>query len=267
MFRIAPFLLLVLLLETTNGNAQSTFNKLVWADEFNQSGLPDSSKWGYDKGMGCPDNCGWGNHEKQFYTTARKENARIEDGILIIEARKESFDQAGFTSARLVSKHKGDWLYGRIEVKAKLPAGKGIWPAIWMLPTNWEYGGWPQSGEIDIMENVGYLPDSVFGTVHTGKYNGMLGTQKGKSTFRNDLSKAFHVYAIEWNEKSIFFFVDGERYNEFVNDGTGIGAWPFNKAFHLLLNIAVGGDWGGKFGVDESIFPQRMEVDYVRVYQ
>lgn len=260
-------LVLVCLLMSLITSAQTRYKKLVWSDEFNKPGLPDSSKWGYDKGRGCPENCGWGNHELQYYTTARKENARVVNGKLIIEARKEKFEDASYTSARLVTKNKGDWKYGRIEVKAKIPAGTGMWPAIWMLPTKWEYGGWPQSGEIDIMENVGYWPDSVFGTVHTGKYNGMLGTQKSKATVRKDLSKAFHVYAIEWTAEDITFFVDKEVYNVFKNDGTGVAAWPFDKEFHLLLNIAVGGDWGGKYGVDEKIFPQRMEVEYVRVYQ
>ena len=248
-------------------NAQVTFKKLVWSDEFNYNGLPDSTKWGYDIGKGCPQNCGWGNNEQQYYTANRLENARIEKGKLIIEARKEIFSEAGYTSARMVTKNKGDWKYGRIETRAKLPKGRGMWPAIWMLPTKWEYGGWPTSGEIDIMENVGYLPDSLYGTVHTGAYNGMKGTQKSKGVLRKDLSKAFHIYSIEWTPKSISFFIDNEKYNVFVNEQTGVQAWPFDKEFHLLLNIAVGGNWGGTFGVDDTTFPQKMLVDYVRVYQ
>lgn len=235
--------------------------QLVWSDEFNYTGLPDSTKWGYDAGSG-----GWGNNELQYYTVARKENARAENGRLIIEARKENFGDAKYTSTRLISKGKGDWKYGRIEVKAKLPKGKGMWPAIWMLPTKWVYGDWPNSGEIDIMENVGYMPDSVFGSVHTESFNHILGTQSTKGVWRNDLSSAFHVYAIEWDEKKIDFFVDDEKYLTFFNDNTGPASWPFDQEFHLLLNIAVGGNWGGKYGVDDSIFPQRMEVDYVRVY-
>lgn len=247
--------------------SNSAFNKLVWSEEFNYTGLPDSTKWSYDRGNGCPDVCGWGNNELQYYTWDRKENARVEDGHLVIEARKDTMGGMNYTSARLVTKNKGDWQYGRVEVRAQLPAGKGMWPAIWMLPTNWEYGGWPRSGEIDIMENVGYWPDSVFGTVHTEAYNGMLGTQKTKGTVYNDLSKAFHVYGIEWTADSILFMVDGTVYNRFTNDKTGVAAWPFDKTFHLLLNIAVGGNWGGKYGVDDSIFPQKMLVDWVRVYQ
>ena len=247
--------------------AQSKYNKLVWSDEFTNTGLPDSKKWNYDKGRGCPDNCGWGNNELQFYTHDRLENARVEDGKLIIEAHKENFEDAKYTSARLASKNKGDWKYGRIEVKAKLPAGTGMWPAIWMLPTKWEYGGWPHSGEIDIMENVGYWPDSLFATVHTGAFNHGQGTQVGTAISVNDLSTAFHVYAIEWMADKIIFLLDGKEYHRFSNNKQGSAAWPFDKEFHLLLNIAVGGNWGGKFGVDDKIFPQRMEIDYVRVYQ
>lgn len=247
--------------------AQTRFRKLVWSDEFTVNGLPDSSKWSYDAGRGCPQNCGWGNNELQYYTEKRTHNARVENGKLVIEAHKELFENAGYTSARLVTKNKGYWKYGRIEVKAKLPAGRGIWPAIWMLPAKWEYGGWPHSGEIDIMENVGYLPDSLYGTVHTGAYNGMLGTQKGNHTPVYDLSKKFHVFAVEWTEEFISFFVDDKKYFVFANDHKGSAAWPFDKEFYLLLNIAVGGNWGGKKGVDDSVFPQRMEVDYVRVYQ
>ncbi|WP_066409554.1 glycoside hydrolase family 16 protein [Flavisolibacter tropicus] len=242
--------------------AQGQFKKLVWADEFNYQGLPDNTRWSYDTG-----GHGWGNNELQYYTLVRPENARVENGNLVIEARKEDFKEAHFTSARLVSKNKGDWQYGRMEIKARLPKGRGVWPAIWMLPTNWSYGGWPQSGEIDIMENVGYLPDSVFGTVHTGAFNHAIGTQKTGGVIRTDLSEAFHVYAIEWTADKISFFVDDELYHVFVNNKNGSEAWPFDQKFHMLLNIAVGGNWGGKYGVDESIFPQRMEIDYVRIYQ
>ncbi len=176
-------------------------------------------------------------------------------------------EDAAYTSARLVTKNKGDWKYGRIEIRAIIPAGKGMWPAIWMLPTKWNFGDWPNSGEIDIMENVGYWPDSIFGTVHTGAFNGMLGTQVSKSYVLHDASRAFHVYAIEWSAEEIRFIVDDVTYHVFKNNHTGIPAWPFDEEFHLVLNIAVGGYWGGKYGIDDTIFPQRMVVDYVRVYQ
>jgi beta-glucanase (GH16 family) len=211
----ATLLYIVSLFIYSDVNAQKTFTKLVWADEFNKPGMPDTLKWSYDTGRGCPQNCGWGNNELQYYTVGRKENARIEKGKLIIEAKKESFEDAKYTSARLVSKKKGDWKYGRIEVRAKLPAGTGMWPAIWMLPTNWEYGGWPRSGEIDIMENVGYWPDSSLSTIHTGAYNGMIGTQKTNGKKITDLSTAFHVYSIEWTADMITFLIDHKKFYEF----------------------------------------------------
>lgn len=260
----------IVLMLVFNGSAvfsQYVYNKVIWTDEFNYKGLPDTAKWSYDVGNGCPSNCGWGNNELQYYTSSRTENARAENGKLIIEARKEDYKSAKYTSARLISKNKGDWKYGRIEVRAKLPAGTGMWPAIWMLPTQWKYGGWPHSGEIDIMENVGYQPDSVFSSIHTGAYNHGINTQKTKGVKRMDLSAAFHVYGMEWTVDSISFYIDGLLYHVFKNEGTGSAAWPFDQEFHLLLNIAVGGNWGGKYGVDDKIFPQRMEVDYVRVYQ
>ncbi len=241
---------------------QAQHRQLVWADEFNYTGLPDSSKWGYDTG-----GHGWGNNELQYYTAKREKNARVGNGVLSINVLRENYKGSKFTSARLVTKNKGDWKYGRLEIRAKLPKGLGLWPAIWMLPTDWEYGDWPQSGEIDIMEHVGYLPDSVFGTVHTGAYNHTIGTQKTKRTFREDLASVFHVYTLEWDEDGIRIFIDKEQYFEFTNEKRSSREWPFDKRFHLLLNVAVGGNWGGKMGVDESVFPQSMEVDYVRVYQ
>lgn len=246
--------------------SQQTFTKLVWADEFSYKGLPDTSKWSYDVGNGCPALCGWGNNEKQYYTK-NLQNAMVKKGKLVIETHKEMVENSPYTSARLVTKNKGDWKYGRIEIKAKIPQGKGIWSAVWMLPTEWKYGGWPQSGEIDIMENVGYLPDSLFGTIHTGAYNGILGTQKSGGLLSKTLANTFHIYAVEWNADEIAFFMDNVKYHVFKNEHNGSNAWPFDQSFHLLLNIAVGGNWGGKYGVDDSIFPQKMEVDYVRVYQ
>ncbi|MBL7808816.1 MAG: glycoside hydrolase family 16 protein [Saprospiraceae bacterium] len=248
-------------------SGSGAFRKLVWADEFNYPGLPDSTRWGYDSGDGCPGNCGWGNNEMEFYTVSRSENARVENGHLIIEARKENMGNKKYTSARMVTKNKGDWRYGRMEVRAKLPKGVGIWPAIWMLPTDWEYGGWPRSGEIDIMEFVGYEPDTLYGTIHTESFNHAKGTQKSAALYSGDLSSAFHVYALEWHPDRLDFYLDNRKYHTFRNNGKGIDAWPFDQKFHLILNIAVGGNWGGKKGVDDAIFPQQMLVDYVRVYQ
>ena len=236
--------------------------KLVWSDEFNYTGLPDATKWDYDVGGD-----GWGNNESEYYTRADKKNAWVKDGFLYITARKEVKEGRQYTSARLVTKGKGDWLYGRIEVRAKLPEGRGMWPAIWLLPTEDKYGGWPASGEVDIMENVGFMPDSVFGSIHTQKFNHIIHTQTTKGLYVKDPYTNFHVYSVEWSRQAISFFVDGQQYLTFYNSGKGFEEWPFDERFHLLLNIAVGGGWGGKKGIDDAIFPRSMVVDYVRVYQ
>ncbi len=242
--------------------------RLVWSDEFETDGSPDPAKWGYDLGTGASVGLvGWGNNEAQYYT-ARPENARIEDGILIIEARREPWQSAQYTSARMVTRNRGDWLYGRVEVRARMPWGRGTWPAIWMLPTDWDYGGWPDSGEIDIMEHVGFDHGRVHGTVHTGAFNHMQGTERGGSIMVPDLHETFRTYAIEWDEDRIRWFVDDTEYFVFEREaGWGSAEWPFDRRFHLILNIAIGGNWGGQRGIDNEIFPQRMEVEYVRVYE
>jgi beta-glucanase (GH16 family) len=235
---------------------------LVWADEFDQPGPPDPTRWSYDVG-----GRGWGNDELEFYTRDRSENARVEDGHLIIEARRERWQGSGYTSARLVTKGKGDWTYGRVEVRARLPKGRGSWPAIWMLATTKGPLRWPDAGEIDIMEHVGFDPGVIHGSVHTKRYNHVIGTQKTATTRVPDASDAFHVYALEWDREHVRLFVDDREYFSFANEHTGRDVWPFDAPFHLILNIAVGGTWGGQHGVDEDAFPMRMEVDYVRVYQ
>jgi beta-glucanase (GH16 family) len=241
--------------------------KLVWSDEFDYTGLPDSTHWSYDLGDGCPNVCGWGNNEAEFYTRNLK-NARAENGNLIIEARKESLGGKEFTSARLASKNKGDWKYGRIEVRAKLPRGNGTWPAIWMLSTDWKYGGWPTSGEIDIMEHVGYDPGVIHGTLHSEKYNHIKQTQQEGKLTVPDGQDVFHVYAIDWKESQIDFYIDEKVYHSVKrNPADDFNGWPFDQPFHLILNIAVGGNWGGVKGIDPNIWPQQMLVDYVRVYQ
>ena len=238
--------------------------QLVWADEFDYVGLPDLTKWSYDTDG---NEYGWGNHEDQFYTSERMENAEVKDGKLYINAIREVYEDKEYTSARLITKDKGDWLYGKFEIKAKLPEGRGMWPAIWMLPTDWEYGGWPASGEIDIMENVGYMPDTIIASAHTKTYNHRIGTQKSDSIYLPTCYDEFHVYQLEWEPDQYKVSVDDIHYFTFKNEGTGSNEWPYDKRFHLLLNVAVGGDWGAAKGIDESIFPQSMVVDYVRVYQ
>ncbi len=241
--------------------------KLVWSDEFNYNGLPDASRWSYHVGDGCPGNCGWGNNELQFYTKEDSANARVRDGKLIIEAHKKSVAGKTFTSARIISKADGNWKYGYIEIKAKLPTGRGTWPAIWMLPETFKYGGWPASGEIDVMEHVGYDPGVVHGTVHTEAFNHSKGTQVGKQKMVTHFDSNFHTYAVNWTKDKIEFYIDGRQYHVFENQNKGFEEWPFDHPFYLIMNIAVGGGWGGKQGVDESIWPQQMQIDYVRVYE
>ncbi len=263
----AVFLFLFLMTNCTKRLQDKMDYKLIWSDEFDYNGKPNDKKWSYDLGDGCPDNCNWGNNELQYYTNGGPSNARVENGHLIIEVQKENKGSKKYTSTRMITKNKGDWKYGRIEVKAKIPKGRGVWPAIWMLPTKWSYGGWPESGEIDIMENVGFNPDTVFATVHTKAFNHVIHTQDSKGFFSKTLASDFHIYKIEWNEQKIDFFFDNNLFQSFKNRGTGFEAWPFDQEFHIILNIAVGGNWGGQKGVDDTIFPQQMIVDYVRVYQ
>lgn len=234
--------------------------KLVWSDEFNYNGLPDSAKWSYDTG-----GSGWGNNELQYYTQGDTNNAAVHNGLLNVTARKNLKENKKYTSARLVT-NKGDplaigWTYGKIEVSAKLPAGRGLWPAIWMLPTDWKYGAWPKSGEIDIMEHVGFKKDSVFFSIHTESIDQTKGIKI------NDPYNSFHVYAIEWDQQQINFLLDDSLVFRYSNSGHGHKEWPFDKRFHLLLNMAIGGNWGGQQGVDDTIFPATMLIDYVRVYQ
>lgn len=240
----------------------------VWCDEFDYTGLPNPELWNYDVG-----GHGWGNGESQYYTNADEDNVYVENGVMTITAIKEAYSSNQYTSTRLISKDKGDWLYGKIQVRAMLPGGKGMWPAIWMLPTDWSYGGWPDSGEIDIMEYVGYDPNRVHSTIHTGAYNHSLGTQVGVSKLIQDPEELFHVYEIEWEPGIIRAMINGIEFAKFEYDPyesfdvENFMAWPFDERFHLLLNIAVGGAWGGAMGIDDSIFPQEFVIDYVRVFQ
>ncbi|MGI8599895.1 MAG: glycoside hydrolase family 16 protein [Chitinophagaceae bacterium] len=232
----------------------------VWADEFETGVKPDPAKWGYDTG-----GHGWGNNELQFYTAG--ENVFIENGILILEARKEEKDNNRYTSTRLISKNKGDFLYGRFEARARMPKGRGLWPAIWMLPTDWAFGNWPASGEIDIMEQVGFDPNTIHMSVHTEAYNHIAGTQKTAFTQLPSATDSFHIYRVDWTPEFIKGYIDDILLFSFLNENKEYKTWPFDKRFHWLLNLAVGGNWGGQKGVDETIFPARFEIDYVRVFK
>ena len=229
----------------------------TWTDEFATDGAPDANKWGYDVGGN-----GWGNNELQYYTNGL--NATITGGILKITARKENFSGRNYTSARMVTKNKADWLYGRFEIKAKLPKGRGTWPAIWMLPTESAYGVWPNSGEIDIMEHVGYDPNNVHFTLHANAFFGANG--KGGAKNIVGATDDFHIYRLDWAPYGIRGYFDNERVFEYINPGAGYTTWPYDKKFHMLLNIAVGGNWGGAQGVDDTVFPATLEIDYVRFY-
>ena len=250
--------------------------QLAWQDEFD-NGF-DTELWNIDL---------WParvvNDEDQAYT-GRPENLRVEDGYLVIEAHKESYENAEYTSARIHSRGKGDILYGRIEVRAKLPYGQGSWPAIWMLPsdpfryaTNCKEGdtwqgsadcdAWPNSGEIDIMEHVGYQMGHIHGTVHNEAYYWAKWEQRKGRILLDDVDQAFHDYVVEWSPERIDMYVDGVLYFTYINEGDGWRSWPYDHPFHLILNVAVGGMWGRAGGpIDDAIFPQKMLVDYVRVY-
>jgi beta-glucanase (GH16 family) len=238
--------------------------KLVWQDEFNYTGLPDSTKWDYDQEG---NDAGWGNREAQFYTRANIENARVEDGTLKITALNKDYKGRKFTSARLIS--KAEWKYGRVEVRAKVPDGRGTWSAIWMMPGGWSFndGNWPDVGEIDIMEHVGHETGVIHASAHSRDYQWQKGTQKTAVVNFPEVSEEFHTYALEWNQDSMHMFVNDSLYFKYENEGLGENKWPYDKPFYLIMNIAVGGAWGGVQGIDTSTFPQTMEVDWVRVWK
>lgn len=238
---------------------------LVWADEFNTGDAPDLTKWSYDT---FRNKDGWFNEELQYYADNRRENARLEDGKLIIEAHKEDLshfpDWGGqkYSSTRLLSRGKGEWAYGFYDIRAKLPCGVGHWPAIWLLGT----GNWPDSGEIDIMEAVGYEPTLIYAHLHT-RYSIDNGVKQGDQIVVMDYCSAFHNYQVEWTPDYLEFYVDGTPYYRFDKPSDDPKKWPFDGKHFMILNVAIGGTWGGQKGVDDTRFPARMEVDYVRVYQ
>lgn len=230
---------------------------LVWSDEFASETL-NPQNWLFDKGAG-----GWGNNELQYYSN-RPENIRIEDGVLIIEARNEEYMAWEYTSARIKTHYLQSWTYGRIEARMKLPVGgKGVWPAFWMLGDNIATARWPNCGEIDIMENIGN-PTVIYGSVHGPGYSG--GNAITKSFVSAvDLSADFHIYAVEWEADEIRWYVDDQLYHTLRREQVP-GEWVFDHPFFLILNLAVGGNWPG-YPDETTIFPQQLLVDYVRVYQ
>lgn len=244
-----------LLLESIKQSHGSKGWKLVWSDEFNYKGLPDSSKWGYNVG-----GHGWGNNELQYYTEKDTSTARVENGHLKIIIRKQSKDNREYTSARLLSKNKADFKYGRIEARAKIPASVGTWPAIWMLGNNIDQAGWPDCGEIDIMEHRGMELNKIFGTLHYPGHSG--GNANGNTITIPTATTAFHTYAVEWNATELKFYVDNTLYHKVANNENV----PFNHNFFILLNIAIGGNFGGNV-IDPLFSSDAMEIDYIRVFQ
>jgi len=243
-------------------SAEYQFDKKPsWQEEFDNTGAPLNKNWNYDIG-----GSGWGNNELQYYTNSLS-NASVANGLLTITAQNENKEGKTYTSARLVTRGKLDVLYGRFEIRAKLPSGRGTWPAIWMLPTDRVYGDWPKSGEIDIMEHVGYDQNVVHFSTHSEAYYFKINTQKTATKKIETASDAFHLYRVDWTPNFIRGFYDNEQVFEFINEKKTYKEWPFDQKFHLLLNVAVGGDWGGAKGVDENIWPQKMQVDYVRYYK
>ena len=237
--------------------SQITKRKLVWEENFNGSQL-DEEVWNFELGNGCPNNCGWGNNEKQIYTNS---NHELKDGFLIITIKKEN---EAYSSTRITTAGKKEFKYGRIEARAKLPLGKGIWPAFWMLGSNIGKVGWPLCGEIDIMEYVGREQHMIYTTLHTQDSHG--NSKNSKKTQIENIENGFHIYAVEWSEEKMDFFVDDTLVYTFLPEKKTETIWPFNQPFFILLNVAVGGNFGGQ-DVDNSIFPQQYIIDYIKVYQ
>lgn len=239
----------------------ATFNQIVLQEEFDTEGAPNPEIWGFDIGTGAN---GWGNNELQYYTD-RTENVTVQNGYLIITAKKESYKGSGYTSARLLTKNKFDQAYGRFEARMRLPWGQGIWPAFWMLGADIDSNPWPGAGEIDIMEYRGQQPTIVLGSVHGPGYSGGNAITKSYELKNDRFDTGFHVFGIEWGPEYINYYVDNVLYNQ-ITPADVPGEWVFNKPFFILMNLAVGGSFVGSPN-SETVFPQTMLVDYVRVYK
>ncbi len=249
----------VFLFSCKNENKEMKIKKesaLIFEEDFNKNSL-NTSVWNYDLGDGCPQLCGWGNNERQLYTT---ENVSVENGELIIKAtKKDSLYQSG----KIHTKNNFEFQYGTVEVKANLPTGHGLWPAIWMLGNDIETIGWPACGEIDVMEYVGKKPSVIYTSMHTPSSHG--NTVNSKQTAIQNIEEDFHIYKMDWTEKAITFFIDGKEVYEYAPEDKNEKTWPYNKPFYLILNMAIGGDFGGP-KVDDAIFPKDFKIDYIKVY-
>lgn len=231
--------------------------ELLWAEEFDGDQL-SPEYWQLELGDGCPELCGWGNNELQIYA---RNNHRLEDGKLVITARKSD---SAYTSTRMTTQGKMEFRYGRLEARAKLPTGKGIWPAIWLLGSNITEVGWPRCGEIDILEYVGKAPGEVFTSLHTQDSHG--NTINTRKTRIEGIEDGFHIYALEWDPEKIEFFVDDELVYTFAPEERTEDVWPFDQPFFLIINMAIGGNFGGP-EVDDTIFPREFVIDYIRIYR
>lgn len=242
--------------------AQELQWKLKWYDEFNYHGLPDSTKWNYEEGYVR-------NDELQYYTKARLRNCEVKNGNLIINCRKENYNDFKFTSASLNNKGKGDFLYGKVEIRAQIPASRGTLAALWMLPTKKEYGDWLKSGEIDLVERAGYDPEKLHFTIHTEAFNEFARTKQGSILETGEKQKEanFHIYSMEWYPDKLQFFLDGQKVFQFDKQRGDYKQWPFDKPFYLIMNLALGGPWAGRQGIDEYALPQKLVIDYVRIYE
>lgn len=259
-------LLLILGCETDDNQTVATFTELVMQDEFDTDGAPDSSIWSYDigTGEGTAAGAGWGNNELQYYTN-RSENVTVQNGILIISAKKESFAGSNYTSARISTKGKFEQTYGRFEARIRLPYGQGIWPAFWLLGDESNADSWPEIGEIDIMEYRGQNPTTIIGSLHGPGYSGGMAISKSYTLKNDRFDTGFHVFGIEWGPEYINYYVDDVLYNQ-ITPADVPGDWVFDHPFYIIINLAVGGDFVGPPD-NETIFPQTLLVDYVRVYK
>ncbi|WP_445457618.1 glycoside hydrolase family 16 protein [Flavobacterium sp. HNIBRBA15423] len=237
--------------------AQNNSKKLVWEENFDGNQL-NENVWNFELGNGCPNICGWGNNESQIYT---KKNHKVENGYLIITA---NYDGTTYTSTRITTKNKKEFQYGRIETRAKLPQGKGLWPAFWMLGANISEVGWPKCGEIDILEYIGKEPDYIFTSLHTQDSHG--NTINTKKTKIETIEEGFHIYAIDWNKEEIAFYVDSNLVYTFKPEEKNENTWPYNQPFYFLINMAIGGNFGGP-SIDNTVLPQEFSIDYIKVYQ
>jgi beta-glucanase (GH16 family) len=246
---------------TSEDQTVANFKTLVMADEFNTDGELDNSIWNYEIGTGQN---GWGNNELQYYTD-RTENVNVENGYLLLTAKEENYNGSSYTSARLTTQGKLEQTYGRFEARIRLPYGKGLWPAFWLLGSDCETNIWPQCGEIDIMEYLGDNPNTIFGSVHGPGYSAGEAVTKDYVLENDRYDTGFHVFGIEWSPDYINYYVDDTLYQQ-ITPADVPGEWVFDHPFYIILNVAVGGNFPGAPNA-ETVFPQTMLVDYVRVYQ